>query len=548
MDNFKLLERLGAVEPPDLVVTARIAAALEGAASQSRTKDGIRGRGRGRTSSLRRRPFLLSTLAAAVIAVTAVTLLSTGGGITSPITSAWQSGHSMSIGSGVSTSQPRHGTWVLVDDVLSGTWQQNVSGPPPGYFTCPDSSTCFAMSGTYASDQASTATSESLYASTDFGSTWTVYPMPSGFLSTSPLVCSDATDCAAGGTFKSQPVLVTTSDGGHSYAIDPLPAGVGTIYSLACPSTQYCAGLVAKNSDSNLDPEDATLLTTSDGGIHFSNRSIIAGDSMARIVCPSNTDCITIGTSGSHRINDFLAAGVSAITTNGGQTWSAGSFPVGFGVNYLSQISCADTERCSVIGGIEMPFANPPACATIQPPLPKSLPTTPPAQSPAVAAISKLEYSYAMDNYRGAGSKSSSCEAGGNGETTISDVASTADGGRTWTPELLPSDVPQPQLSGISCPSDGECWASGTAAISEQVGTAYDGGSSVLIGTTNSGTSWSKVIFSVPEGSPNFDGQSFLSVASVSCPSINDCAANGAGAQSAPNAPIYTLRVPSKAT
>jgi photosystem II stability/assembly factor-like uncharacterized protein len=543
MDNFELLERLGAVEPPDLVVTARIAAALEGAASQGGSKEGIRRR----SSRLRSRPLLLSALAVVVIAVTAVTFLSPGGGLTSPITSAWQSGHSMPIGLGGSTSHSRHGTWVLTDDVLSGTWQQNVSGPPPGYFTCPDSSTCFAMSGSYASDQASAATSESLYASTDFGSTWTDYLMPSGFVSTSPLVCSDATDCAAGGTYNSQPVLVMTSDGGHSFAINPLPAGVGTIYSLSCPSTQFCAGLVAKNADPNMVPEDATLLSTSDGGVHFSNSSIFAGDSMEQIVCSSDLACTTIGASDSLGIND-ATAGVSAVTTNGGQTWSAGIFPVGFGVNYLSQISCADAQNCSVIGNIEMPIANPPACATIKPSPPKSTPSTPPAQSSAVAAISKLEYRYAMAAFQGADSKSFSCEVGGNGETIISDIASTSDGGRTWTPEQLPSDVPQPQLSGISCPSENECWVSGSAAISQQVGTAYDGGSSVLIGTTNAGTSWSKVIFSVPEGSPNFDGQSFLSAAFISCPTVDDCAANGSGAQGASNAPIYTLRVPNNAT
>jgi hypothetical protein len=318
------------------------------------------------------------------------------------------------------------------------------------------------------------------------------------------------------------------------------------IYSLSCPSTQFCAGLVAKNADPNLVPEDATLLTTSDGGAHFSNGSIIAGDSMEQIVCTSDTSCTTIGVNDSLGLNDWTA-GVSAFTTNGGQTWSAGTFPLGFGVDYLSQISCADAEHCSVIGNIEMAIANPPACATIKP-SPPSSPSTPPVQSSAVAAISKLEFRYAMDAYRGADSKSFSCMSGGNGETTITDIASTSNGGRTWTPEQLPSDVPQPQLSGISCPSVNECWVSGSAAISQRVGSGYDGGSSVLIGTTDSGSSWSKVIFSVPNGSPNFDGQSFLSAAFISCPSINDCAANGTGAQGAPNAPIYTLRVPSNAT
>jgi hypothetical protein len=87
MDNFELLERLGAVEPPDLVVTAQVAAALEGSASVEGAKDGIRSR----SLRLRRRPLLISALAVVVIVATAVTLLSTGGGLTSPITSSWQS-------------------------------------------------------------------------------------------------------------------------------------------------------------------------------------------------------------------------------------------------------------------------------------------------------------------------------------------------------------------------------------------------------------------------------------------------------------------------
>lgn len=537
MDNFELLERLGAVEPPDLMVTARVAAALEGAGSKGSTTNGVLSH----FSRPRRRSVVTLAIAVTVIMVVIATVsfLSRGGGLSSPITSTWQPGHSMPLDL---KSHSRHGTWVLADDVLTGTWQQNVSGPPPGYFTCPDTSTCFAMSGSYANTEVSAPTSESLYASTDFGLTWTDFPMPSGFLSTSALSCSDATDCAAGGTYNSQPVLVTTSDGGHSFVIDPLPAGVGTIYSLSCPSSQFCAGLVSENADPNLVPEDATLLTTSDGGVQFSDSPIIAGDSMEQIACSSDVACTTIGVSDALGIN-----GVSAVTTNGGQTWSMGAFPVGFGVDYNSQISCTDAQHCSAIGNIEMRIANPPACETINPPLPPSTPTTPPEQSPAVAAISKLEYRYAIAAYQGASSKVAACESGGNGETLITDIASTSDGGRTWTPELLPSDVPQPQLSGISCPSDGECWASGSAAIPQQIGTGYDAGSSVLLGTTNGGTSWSKVIFSVPSGSPNFDGQAFLSAAFISCPSVNDCAANGSGAQSAPGAPIYTLRVPSNA-
>jgi hypothetical protein len=548
MDNFELLERLGVVDPPDLQVTARVAATLEGAASAAVTKSRRAGRSRYPVRAL-------LTLAAAfvVLVVAAVTIFSNGGKLNAPMTSPWQAGHA--IGSGTGT-QTRQGTWALVDDALSGSWQQDLSGPPPGYFTCPDATTCFAMSGTYASDSASTATSESLYASTDFGSSWTDYPMPSGFLSTSALTCPDATHCYAGGTFNGQPVLVSTSDGGHSFVTDPLPSSVGTIYSLSCPSAQDCAGLVATHADSNSVPRDATFLSTSDAGAHFSDVPIIAGDSMEQVTCSTVSSCTAIGVTDSAGTN-FWTSGVSAVTSDAGQSWSTGTMPAGFGLP--SQISCADALHCSVIGAIEMPIANPPECAKITPALPKPTVSQPIEQSPAVRAISNLEYQYAMASFKGtgqgsgAGQNSYSCLGGGDGEEIIADIASSVDGGHTWTPELLPSDVPAPQLSGISCPSDNECWASGTEAIAQDAGkTAFgeivDGGSSVLLGTTNAGSSWSRVNFTIPKGAPNFEGQSFLSAGFISCPTVNDCAANGSGAQSAPTSSVYILRIPSDAS
>lgn len=545
VDDFELLERLGIVEPPDLMVAARVAAALDGASSETTTHDTARGSHTGIPRALHgRRRLVASVVAAIVVVVAVVVAMSGGGGLTSPVTTSWQPGHALTGGAG--SAGRGHGTWALMDDELSGTWQQNVAGPPPGYLTCPDSSTCFVMSGHYASDSSSAPTADSLYVSTDFGSTWTDYPMPDGFVSTSALVCSDATDCAAAGNYNAQPVLVTTSDGGHSFVVDPLPSGAGSIYSLSCPTAQYCAGLAATTADANNQPEDATFLTTSDGGVQFSDSHIVAGDSMDDVVCASVGNCTTVG------VNDATAttawpSGVSALTTNGGASWTPSSLPAGFGVSYLSQIACADALHCSVIGNIQIPVANPPACAQLTPPLPKPSPSAPLDQSPAIQAISKLEYGYAMAAYKGAGVKSFTC-LGGASYSIISDIVSTSDGGRSWTPELLPSDVPQPQLSGISCPSDTECWASGSNAVPQKVGTADEGGSSVLLGTTDAGTTWSRVLFSVPQGAPNYEGQAFESAAYISCPSADDCAANGAGAQSAPGAQIYTLRIPSNET
>ena len=67
----------------------------------------------------------------------------------------------------------------------------------------------------------------------------------------------------------------------------------------------------------------------------------------------------------------------------------------------------------------------------------------------------------------------------------------------------------------------------------------------MLLGTTDGGATWSKVTFSVPTNAPNYDGQSYLSIGSIDCPSAGVCAANGVAAQSSPSAPFYSLIAPS---
>jgi photosystem II stability/assembly factor-like uncharacterized protein len=372
--------------------------------------------------------------------------------------------------------------------------------------------------------------------------------MPQGFDPTSPLACGGIADCAAGGTYKGESVLVSTSDGGHSFVIIPLPARDGSLYTLSCPSPHSCAGLAATSADSNRTPIDATVLSTSDGGSTFVDAPIIAGDSMQALSCSSSLDCTAVGTSDALGVNDWTA-GVVARTEDGGRTWLTGHFPSGFGVSYLSELSCADALHCSVAGNIAIAVANPPQCASAAPigvsPTTTQAPTAVP--SPAVQSISQFESQVATseilkDSQSASSGFSFSCSSGG--QTLISDIASSSNGGLTWTPDPLPGDVPQPQLFGLSCPTDNECWAAGSDAVPQQIGNVHNGGSSVLLGTTDGGSTWSKVTFSVPTDAPNDDGQSYLSIGLIMCPSANVCLAQGATAQSSPSAPIYSLVVP----
>jgi photosystem II stability/assembly factor-like uncharacterized protein len=498
-----------------------------------------------------RRPAVLSAVAATILAVVGLVVFVGGSsGLARPVTTPWHSGHPFAV-----TRKPashKEGSWRLVDDLLSGTWEQNTAGPPPGYLDCPSTSACYVMSGHYPDAMAGAPLlSESLYVSTDLGSTWSVLPMPRGFAPTTPLACGGPSDCAAGGTYNGQPVLVTTSDGGHTFTIDPLPGGIGTPYQLSCPTSRFCGGLVATSANDSGVPIDATFLSTNDDGATFTDAPIEAGDSMQEIACTTDLDCTVVGTNDAVGMNDWTA-GVAAVTTDGGRSWATGALPAGFGVSYLSTLSCADARHCSLTGDIAITVQNPPECATlhtvpdVHPPT-TTLPTSKTVPSAAVQAISNVESKLASEaNLQAAKSNGGfSCVGTGSSAKTYGgDIATTTDGGRTWTPDQLPTDVPQPEFSGLTCPTETECWASGSEAVFQQIGDASNGGSSMLLGTNDAGQTWSKATFTVPSTAPNYDGQSYLSIHSISCATADVCAAVGAAAQGSPTAPVYSLVVP----
>ena len=340
-------------------------------------------------------PAAMFAVAATILLVVGLVVFVGGGsGLARPVTSPWHSGHPFAIAAKPSTH--KGGWWRLVDDLLSGTWRQNTSGPPPGYLDCPSTSACYVMSGRYPSAMpGAPLLSESLYVSTDLGSTWSVLPMPSGFAPTTPLTCGGPSDCEVGGTYNGQSVLVTTSDGGHTFTIDPLPSGVGTLYQLSCPTSRFCGGLVATSANENDVPIDATFLSTNDGGANFTDAPIEAGDSIQEIACTTNLNCTVVGTNDAVGMNDWTA-GVAAVTTDGGQNWATGVLPAGFGVSYLSTLSCADALHCLLTGDIAITIQNPPECATIhnapvvRPPT-ATVSASTNVPSAAVQAIAKVE-------------------------------------------------------------------------------------------------------------------------------------------------------------
>jgi hypothetical protein len=146
-----------------------------------------------------------------------------------PLTTAWSPAQPF-VHTGSRSLAIKRGSWQLVDDLLAGSREQNLYGPPPDRLSCSPDRICYVLAGHYSSAMAGAPLlSASLYASNDDGASWSVLPVPSGLAPTTALTCSDAKWCAAGGTYNGQPVLAVTHNGGHSFTIDPLPTNAGTL-------------------------------------------------------------------------------------------------------------------------------------------------------------------------------------------------------------------------------------------------------------------------------------------------------------------------------
>ncbi|MGH9304293.1 MAG: hypothetical protein ACRDZ5_07780 [Acidimicrobiales bacterium] len=439
----------------------------------------------------------------------------------------------------------RTGRWRLLDAVLNGRWQQNTGGPPPGLLSCAATSACYVMAGNYSSPLANTPPlSESLYATSTLGTAWTVEPMPAGFQPTSPLSCPEERTCAAGGTVGGSSALVVTTDGGSRWTTSPVSGFSGDLVELTCLSSSTCDGIAGPSWASAEHPAgdllgtpsaspNESFVATLDGGRSWSASSLPASEYVEDFYCTSAESCLVMGREASTTAGPDEADFVIE-TSDAGRTWKSGALPEGFTLGPISDLSCATSTDCFVTGMVPVTPANPPLC----PPSAQRLPH----MSPAVAAISRIEsrlwsQSAAKEAEEGGGF---SCVGGGAGPT-VSDIVSTNDGGLTWTPDALPSNVPQPSISDIACASATTCWASGSEAVLQRIGSAVDAGSRVLLGTTDGGQTWSKVVFSVPAGAPNPYGQSYLSIGDLECPQTTACIALGDAAQSASVAPVYSF-------
>jgi photosystem II stability/assembly factor-like uncharacterized protein len=450
-----------------------------------------------RTVWPRRRALVAAGSAAAVVVALLVILLPGHARLTRPLHSPWQAARELP-GAGVFGAGSSGRGWRLASYLVSAGWKQNTAGPEPGYLTCPTARTCY-VEGDNSTSASGPADMDSFYVSASGGLSWSVLPVPAGLTFSSALSCSTAVVCAAGGVYNGQPVFARTVDGGHSWTVDPLPvAANGVIFQLTCPTVTRCAGLLT-TSPSQLPPSQqyyggVSFLQTGDGGRHFSSSAFPAGQAMQALSCARANDCVAVGVSSADLANLSPGRGFVQMTTDGGATWTPGSFPAGLSPGPFPQVACPDAGDCYLLGA------------------------------------TNREYGY-----------------GG--------VARSADGGRTWTLRPLPADVPQPGLSAISCPTASTCYVSGTEAVPQRYpkgcsvsgSSAHrcllmSGGSAMILTTTDGGQDWGRVTFPLPAriSAALRAAGAFEDIGGIQCPHAGICVALGASTQGSRSTPVYT--------
>jgi hypothetical protein len=221
-------------------------------------------------------------------------------------------------------------------------------------------------------------------------------------------------------------------------------------------------------------------------------------------------NCIVAGYPSPLRVAQSNLASFVLSTQDGGQAWTSGLLPSGFAfLQVNTDISCADASNCMAIGQVSIP--NPDQCVGDS--------QTPP---PGYLACNSSP------------------------TTLVSGVVTTADGGATWLSQPLPAALPLPQISAVSCTGAGTCWLAGTVAIPQNNNSGgINGGSAIVLSTSDTGTSWAQTLFSVPSGGSSSVNQGiYQAIQELTCPMSNSCIGLGAADTNSSTTPVYNFTGP----
>lgn len=335
-----------------------------------------------------------------------------------------------------SATSPSH--WVLLGDVspswqaLASTTNQPQFGLPGIGFSCPSTTTCYAVNF---ENPGPNGASE-VVVTTDGGETWSPSALPVALTGPGPaaLSCVDASTCALlGVTSAGSPIFLETTNGGATWQQEAGPTGMGASVGtrLVCTSSSTCVGVTGGGgpvtATSSLVTANALspfAFATSDAGATWTTSSLPSGFVPGDLQCSSAEDCVASGGG---------VAGVAgngagfAFTTDGGATWTATSVQLSTVLGGLRQLSCSASGTC--LSNVVSP---------------------------------------------GAGTSS---------------LLSSSDGGATWSSETE-TGLPEGLVTALSCTAGSTCWAGGVVNTAPKVSAVSLGAPGFIASTTDGGATW----------------------------------------------------------
>lgn len=380
---------------------------------------------------------------------------------------------------GSTAVRPTAPQWRLVGDV-SPSWHEvgGLSGDPGLALSCPGVDTCYAANSNWGAGGVS-----SVEVTTDGGASWTSSKLPVALLGPTHIVCAAVGTCALLGlsgtvscpdsnlcqvTGNPSSTFEETTDGGASWTSHPGPTEMTSFIGLTAMACPSAASCVAVESDGSGPTGAAETFVTTDGGQTWKAEPMQDGFVPRELRCSSVADCFVTGFYQSPAGSQTAPSGAVLYTADSGTTWAAASYPSGLGA--FGATSCATATDC--LGTF----------------------------------------------------------AGSAGQST--DVLSSIDGGRSWSP-LPASGLPGGVVLSTACPTTQQCWAAGLtdAQASGNAITVPDSAAGLIASTSDGGQTWQTV--------PAPDG--VIQVASLSCPSTTDCYALAFEKSTSAGGPFFTV-------
>jgi hypothetical protein len=307
----------------------------------------------------------------------------------------------------------------------------------------------------------------------DISLSWRVQPGVSfqpGFSLTCPSTSTCYADDIEGvGTPGVEAGVEVTHDGGDTWQRSVLPVELSDATRLVCVNAETCAVLGIDSSGS------ATLLKTSDGGQSWTPSrgpsELTSTSGVAELSCMTTASCVVVASDPSGQ----TGAAAAYSTDNGASTWTESDLPSDF---VPGALQCVSLSTCVTVGFRQSPEgspASPPGVALYS--SNGGLTWTTSSLPPTPGVLTRLTCADASD-----------CTASFFNKPSTRSVLVSGDGGRSWTEA---KSSPRAFITGLSCPTASECWASGIPLPSgSRQPVPVLKGEGIISSTANGGDTW----------------------------------------------------------